>query len=263
MNRAAPVQLRHKNLVKGSNLITLCIMTPSPLVWSFLRTQSPELQPEWPLSWSSCQDNVSSSFWKPQTLWSLSRLLCLGFLIIHLEDRKRTLARVARLWPALGPCSCLEPTPAPQHTARHHAGIVFLATAMETVSLLAPGKVSVPQLLPSCRKSKPVTHSYPLGFPNASLVSVEDAHGASQVVLVVKNPPANAGDLRDSGSILGLGKSSGEENGNPLQYVCLENPIDSGAWQAMVLRVSKSRTQLKQLSEQAKMLKSYCSPILP
>ena len=105
-----------------------------------------------------------------------NRSLCLGFLITHLEDRKRTLARVTRLWPALGPCSCLEPNPPlhpTAHTPRHHAGC-FLGTAMETVSLLAPSEVSVSQLLLACRKSKPVTHSYPLGFPNASLVSVED-----------------------------------------------------------------------------------------
>ena len=49
---------------------------------------------------------------------------------------------------------------------------------------------------------------------------------------VVKNRPANAGDLRDSGSIPGLGRSPGEGNGNPLQYSCLENPLDRGAWQA-------------------------------
>ena len=53
---------------------------------------------------------------------------------------------------------------------------------------------------------------------------------------VVKNPPANAGDM---GLILGLGKSSGKENGNPLQYSCLGNPIDRGAWQAIVHGVSK------------------------
>ena len=47
--------------------------------------------------------------------------------------------------------------------------------------------------------------------------------GASQVVLVVKNPPANAGDLRDAGSIPGLGRSRGGGHGNPLQYSCLEN----------------------------------------
>ena len=49
------------------------------------------------------------------------------------------------------------------------------------------------------------------------------------VALVVKNPPANAGDARDVGSIPGLGKSPGEGNGNPLQHSCLENPTDRGA----------------------------------
>ena len=49
--------------------------------------------------------------------------------------------------------------------------------------------------------------------------------------LVVKNPPANAGDIRDMGMISGLGRSPGEGNGNPLQYSCLENPMDKGAWQ--------------------------------
>ena len=53
---------------------------------------------------------------------------------------------------------------------------------------------------------------------------------------MVKKPPANAGDIRDAGSIPGLGRSPGEGNGNPLQY-CLENPIDRGAWQATVHRV--------------------------
>ena len=54
----------------------------------------------------------------------------------------------------------------------------------------------------------------------------------SQVVLVVKNPPANAGDIRDVGSIPGSGRSPGGGNGNPLQYSCLENPMDRGAWRA-------------------------------
>ena len=52
---------------------------------------------------------------------------------------------------------------------------------------------------------------------------------ASQVALVVKNLPANAGDTRDVGLIPGLGKSLGVGNGNPLQYSCLENYIDRGA----------------------------------
>ena len=49
---------------------------------------------------------------------------------------------------------------------------------------------------------------------------------ASQVVLVVKNPPANARDKKDAGSILGLGRAPGEGRGNPLQYSCLENAMD-------------------------------------
>ena len=49
---------------------------------------------------------------------------------------------------------------------------------------------------------------------------------------MVKNLPANAGDIRDVGSIPGLGRSSGRGHGNPLQYSCLENPMDRGAWQA-------------------------------
>ena len=59
---------------------------------------------------------------------------------------------------------------------------------------------------------------------------------------VVKNPPANAGDTKDAGSISGLGKSPGGGNGNLLQYSCLENPMDKGAWQATVHGVVKSWT---------------------
>ena len=57
------------------------------------------------------------------------------------------------------------------------------------------------------------------------------------MVLVIKDLPANAGGIRDSGSIFELGRSPGGGNGNPLQYFCLENPMDSGAWQAAVHRV--------------------------
>ena len=64
--------------------------------------------------------------------------------------------------------------------------------------------------------------------------------GVSQVMLVVENPPANARDIRDVGSIPGLGRSPGEENGNPLQYSCLKNPMDRGAWRATGHRVTKS-----------------------
>ena len=70
----------------------------------------------------------------------------------------------------------------------------------------------------------------------------------SFILLVVKNLPAYAGDIRDSGSVLGLGRAPGGGNGNPLQYSCLENPMDRGAWRATVHGVAKSWIQLKQLS---------------
>ena len=64
---------------------------------------------------------------------------------------------------------------------------------------------------------------------------------------MVKNPPVNAGDIRDVGSIPGSGRSPGGEHGNPLQYSCLENPMDSGAWRDIVHGVAQSRTRRKQL----------------
>ena len=57
---------------------------------------------------------------------------------------------------------------------------------------------------------------------------------------VVKNPPANAGDTRNMGSIPGLGRSPGVGNGNPLQYSCLRNPMDRGAWWVTVHGVTES-----------------------
>ena len=66
-----------------------------------------------------------------------------------------------------------------------------------------------------------------MGFPGGSMV---------------KNPPANAGDTGDLGSITGLGRSPGVGNGNPLQYSCLENSMDRGAWWPTVHGVAKSQT---------------------
>ena len=74
-----------------------------------------------------------------------------------------------------------------------------------------------------------------LGFPGGTLV--------------VKNLPANAGDIRDMGSIPGLRGSPEAGHGNPLQYTCLETPKDREAWRATAHRVAKSRTRLKQLSQ--------------
>ena len=76
--------------------------------------------------------------------------------------------------------------------------------------------------------------------------------GASQKALAVKNLPANAGDVRDVDSILGLGRSPEGGQDNPLQYSCLENPMDRGAWRAMVHRFAKTQTQLKRSSTHAR-----------
>ena len=67
-------------------------------------------------------------------------------------------------------------------------------------------------------------------------------HAASQVVIVIKNLSTNAGDVRDVGSIPGLGRSPGEGNGSLLQYSCLEDSMDRGAWRATVHGVTKSQT---------------------
>ena len=66
-----------------------------------------------------------------------------------------------------------------------------------------------------------------------------------------KELPANAGDKRDMGTIPGLGRSPGGGHGNPLQYSCLENPMDRGAWRATVHGVKKSQTRLKQFRTKA------------
>ena len=72
------------------------------------------------------------------------------------------------------------------------------------------------------------------------------------MVLVAKNPPANAGDIRDADLIPGSGRSPGGGHGNPLQCSCLENPMDRGAWLATIHRVTQNQTWLKQLSTHAR-----------
>ena len=80
--------------------------------------------------------------------------------------------------------------------------------------------VTVSHRLSSCQSTRGHLLSVGLCFPC----------GASQVTLVTKNPPAHAGDVRDAGSISGLGRFPGGGHGNPLQCSCLENPKDRGAW---------------------------------
>ena len=81
------------------------------------------------------------------------------------------------------------------------------------------------------------------------------------VALVVKNPPVNSGDVRDGGSIPGSGRSSGGGHGNLLQYSCLENPMDRGAWWASVHKATKSQTQLSNLASNE--LSSQAIPFPP
>ena len=83
---------------------------------------------------------------------------------------------------------------------------------------------------------------------NLQFSKIHMSYGASRGVLMVKNPPANAGDAGDLGSIPGSERFPGGGYGNPLQYSCLENLMDRGPWWATVYGSQKSQTQLKQLS---------------
>ena len=86
-------------------------------------------------------------------------------------------------------------------------------------------------------KQSTAQHSIPVNIVDLCLLksSQRIEFGGSQVALEVKNPPANAGDVRDAGSIPGLERSPGGGNGNLLQYSCLENPMDRWVWQAIRL----------------------------
>ena len=108
---------------------------------------------------------------------------------------------------------------------------------LSRVQLLATPWTAAHQAPPSMGVSR---QEYWSGLPVPSL----------QVVLVVKILPASAGDIRDAG-IPGLGRSPGKGYHNPLQCSCLKNPMDRGAWQAMVHRVPKSQTRVKWLSTAA------------
>ena len=83
---------------------------------------------------------------------------------------------------------------------------------------------------------------------SSEILFLNNARWASQVALVVKNLPDNAGDLSDVGSIPGLGRCPGGGHGTPLQYSSLENAMDRGAWWATVHGVTEGQTRLKCLS---------------
>ena len=81
-----------------------------------------------------------------------------------------------------------------------------------------------------------------ISTPGTMFLLIRRVTGASQVALMVKNTPANAGDSEGLSWIPGSGRSPGVGNGNPLQYSCLGNPMDRGAWRAAGLGVVKSGT---------------------
>jgi len=104
-----------------------------------------------------------------------------------------------------------------------------------------------------CLSSLPCSRQPGLGPLQGSPQEAETSalwrsQACSLVALVVKNPFANAGDIKDGGSIPGLGRSPGEGKGNALRYSCLGNPMDRGAWWATVHRVAESCPRLKQLN---------------
>ena len=107
-----------------------------------------------------------------------------------------------------------------------------------------PGQIDQPH---KTRAKAPRQH---FSWMHSSLLSghsrclVNWCWGASQVALMVENQPADAGDKRDEGLIPGSRRSPGGRHGNLLQYSCLENPMERGAWWATVHRVAQSQTRL-------------------
>ena len=114
--------------------------------------------------------------------------------------------------------------------------------SLSCVRLLATPWTAAHQAPPSMGFSRQDYWSgVPLPSPNKGINTMH-----FQVTLLVKNPPASAGDRRDSGLILWSERSPGEGNSNPLQYSCLENPMDRGAWWASVHKGRKesNRTEM-------------------
>ena len=95
-------------------------------------------------------------------------------------------------------------------------------------------------------KIRQTEHQEPLKSSSCFGLFPFPSQWASQVVLVVKKPPAKAGDLRDSSSIPGSGRSPGGGNGNTVQHSCLENPTDRGAWRIFLSRSESEAEDVRQ-----------------
>ena len=120
------------------------------------------------------------------------------------------------------------------HRVRHHPAI------REVISWWVDSLVISQAQWPTSKAKYPVLH-FSARHPTEDIA----------LELVVKNLPASTGDIRDAGLIPWSGRSSGGGNGNPLQYCCLENPKDRGAWPATAHEVTKTQTQLKRLNTEA------------
>ena len=110
--------------------------------------------------------------------------------------------------------------------------------------LLSPPYMCLALCVDGLKWDPPVYRWWQLNYIVSSLWSMKQA---SHMALVVKNPPANAGDVRDVGLIPGSRRFPREGHGNPLQYSCLENHTDRRAWRATINCVAQSWTQLKRL----------------
>ena len=105
-----------------------------------------------------------------------------------------------------------------------------------------PGIWSAFHKLLSLNIEKPLHPAFMISSPVPVLQTIQPPFSLFPVYVVVKNPPANAEDIRDTSSIPGLGRCPGGEHGNPVQYSYLENPMDRGAWWATVHGVTQSQT---------------------
>ena len=222
------------------HLSTLRLM-PQQQVWPVLTLQEEGRQRD------AARAKVSSLFG-----FILGASLVVQWLRIHLplqgtwarslvQEQRSHVSRVTKPMPTTTTETC---TPwSPVHSKRHRRH-GRLHPQLDTVPMLQQRGSTDCRCEKEKKENKPIKNKIRDSFQ----IGVFHKTRASQVVRVVKNPSANAGDRRDTTSIPGLGRAPGGGHGNPLQCSCLENPMDRGAWWVTVHRFAKSRTQLKQLS---------------
>ena len=144
------------------------------------------------------------------------------------------------------PCSCIQVVSWNGRLKLQGAGGTWFGVDLEYLWLLSDFASSLAG--ESTAQDDPELYFFIHGsLPHWLCLLTEKENCTIQVVLMVKNLPANAGDIRDTGSIPGLDRFPGGGLGNALQYSCLENPMDRGAWQATVRGVAKSWTRPKGL----------------